>query len=335
MLGKPGFLHVAVGLAACFAVATLHATSCPALVVAARGEAPAYAIAIPTVPAPSEQYAAEELRDHLKMLTGVELPIGGNALHSIRIAISSGFADDEFRIRADGQNVVIEGGKRGVLYGVYELLETYGGIGWFSSWHTYVPKSDAFVLPPGIDIHRKPAILLRQPYWRDVKGDFAARVRANGGFQGVGKKHGGTAFSFGGGLGVCHTFDKLLPASKNFAAHPEWYSYRVKKGGRFGNGRHTQLCLTNPDVLRIVTSNVLARIRNDPGALCYGVSQNDNREYCECEKCKAVDEEEESHAGTPAGSAWLSMSRLRKASRRWREVRASSSAWKEKLSDWR
>ena len=62
--------------------------------------------------------------------------------------------------------------------------------------------------------------------------------------------------------------------------------------------KRSQLCLTNPDVLRIVTSNVLERIRSDPGAKFYGVSQNDWYNYCECPSCKAVDDEEESHAGT-------------------------------------
>ena len=61
---------------------------------------------------------------------------------------------------------------------------------------------------------------------------------------------------------------------------------------------HTQLCLTNPDVLAIVVSNVLARIRADPGAKFYGVSQNDWFNGCECPRCAAVDAEEESRAGT-------------------------------------
>ena len=283
---------------ALLALAALDADAAETIAVATRGADAEYAIALPENPAPSELYAAEELRGHVKALTGVELPIGGALERKIRISISEGFADDEFRAHADGADIVVEGGKRGVLYGVYEMLETYGGIGWFASWHTYVPKADAFALPRDLDVRQKPAILLRMPYWRDVKVDFAARVRANGSFQGVGKKHGGTAFVFGGGLGVCHTFDRLLPAKEHFAAHPEWYCYRAKKGARVGDGRHAQLCLTNPEVLRIVTSNVLDRIRKDPGALCYGVSQNDSREYCECEKCKAVDEEEESHAGT-------------------------------------
>jgi len=86
----------------------------------------------------------------------------------------------------------------------------------------------------------------------------------------------------------------LLPPEKYFDEHPEYFS--MVKGRRM-NGR-TQLCLTNPDVLRIVTSNVLARIRKDPGAKFYGVSQNDWHNYCECPACKTIDDEEESHAGT-------------------------------------
>ena len=44
--------------------------------------------------------------------------------------------------------------------------------------------------------------------------------------------------------------------------------------------------------------NVLERIRRDPDATFYGVSQNDWRGYCECTNCAAVDAEEASHAGT-------------------------------------
>ena len=53
----------------------------------------------------------------------------------------------------------------------------------------------------------------------------------------------------------------------------------LRKGHRVGGQRSGQLCLTNPDVLRIVTERVLARIRKDPGAKFYGVSQNDWLHY--------------------------------------------------------
>ena len=43
---------------------------------------------------------------------------------------------------------------------------------------------------------------------------------------------------------------------------------------------------------------MLERIRNDPGASFYGVSQNDWYNFCTCPDCKALDDAEESHAGT-------------------------------------
>ena len=85
-----------------------------------------------------------------------------------------------------------------------------------------------------------------------------------------------------------------MPPEKYFNEHPEYYS--EVNGKRLG--KRTQLCLTNPDVLRLVTEEVLRRIREDPNASFYGVSQNDWYNYCTCEKCKAIDDYEESHAGT-------------------------------------
>lgn len=51
-------------------------------------------------------------------------------------------------------------------------------------------------------------------------------------------------------------------------------------------------------MLRIVTERLLARIRKDPGAKLFSVSQNDWRNPCTCPACRAVDEREGSHAGT-------------------------------------
>ena len=61
---------------------------------------------------------------------------------------------------------------------------------------------------------------------------------------------------------------------------------------------HTQLCLTNPDVLRIMIERTLKRIRKDPTGKLFSVSQNDWRNYCTCEKCREIDEREGSPAGT-------------------------------------
>ena len=57
-------------------------------------------------------------------------------------------------------------------------------------------------------------------------------------------------------------------------------------------------CLTDERIYRTVVKNVRALLTENPGAAFVSVSQNDDFRVCTCEKCAAVDGEEESHAGT-------------------------------------
>ena len=97
--------------------------------------------------------------------------------------------------------------------------------------------------------------------------------------------------------GWVHTFNSLVPLSKYGATHPEYYS--LVKGKRLLE--RTQLCLTNPDVKRIATETVLDWLRHSQKLpFAVSVSQNDWRNYCECENCTALAEKEGSQAGPPA-----------------------------------
>ena len=274
-------------------------------VIAERGRKAMCTIVLSSSACESERHAALELQDYVKRITGVELPVSAAASgRAIRISLDGMNGDDAFRLKVKGRDLFVDGGKRGVLYAVYELLETYGGVGWFASWRTVVPERNRFAVPASLDESQRPAFELRMTSWRDAQRrnpEFASHLRLNGMDNlpdgAAGAKFGGPPLRFGGGLGISHTFDTLLPPSKHFKEHPEWYS-EVGGRRRGANGEHTQLCLTNPEVLRMVTSNVLERIRKDPGATFYGVSQNDWWNYCTCPDCAAVDKEEESHAGT-------------------------------------
>ena len=289
------------------------------IVLAERGRVPTCAIVIREGASKSELYAAEELRDFTVKMTGVRLAIVsdraelpakailvGETRHTAKVLGAAPdlakLGEDGFRLKAVPPHVLVIGSSvRGALYGVYELLERFGGCRWYSSWCTVTPSVDAFTVPADLDDTQTPAFLCREPHWWDMfKGDFAARCRANGPSNRPQPRHGGNTWRFGGGLGNCHTFQTLLPASVYGKAHPEYYALHggVRRNDpKNGDDFHVQPCLTHPDVLRIVTSNVLARIRKDPGAKFYGVSQNDNQFYCECERCAAIDKEEGSHAG--------------------------------------
>ena len=271
-------------------------------VIAERGKTPTCTITYAPDAHPCVKYAAEELRDYVKKLTGVELTINGEADRRIVLLGDVAICDvapDGFAIRVHNGELHVDGtNSRGCLYGVYDLLERYGGVGFYSSWCEKVPRLEKLSAPRGIVVS-SPAFAMREPFWYDVSvhREFAAKLRVNGfnhTSNNVPARVGGDGFRFGGGLESCHTFNKLCDPKVYFDRHPEYFS--LVKGKRLKE--RTQLCLTNPDVLEIVTSNVLARIRKDPGAKFYGVSQNDWYNYCECEKCKAIDDEEGSHAGT-------------------------------------
>jgi len=286
------------------------------LALATRGKNAEYSIVIPEKASPSVRYAAEELRDHLEKVTGVRLVLAtdaaplpdkailvGGTKRSLELLADAAFkpeklGEDGFRLAVRGDRLLVYGSDcRGALYGVYEVLERFAGCRWYSSWHSVIPSRERVCVPEHLDETQVPAIAMREPFYYDMNNNipFSARNKVNGHNQighTVDAKFGGDTFRFGGGLGSCHTLGGLVPEREFFAKHPEYYALR--KGRR----RTAQLCLTNPDVLRIVTERLLERIRKDPGAKFYGVSQNDNQKYCQCPKCAAIDAEEESHAGT-------------------------------------
>ena len=316
---KMNKLLLAIGAAAVCGTTFSGSPSCSAsatsgrLVIAERGCAAQYSIVVPGKASPAQRYAAEELRDWTEKVTGVKLPVivgsGGAPVagvlpaKAITLEVASPKPDGEdladgFRLKVDGDRLRIIGeNARGTLYGAYEILERFAGCRWYASWHSFAPRRERIEVPANLDETSIPAFAMREPYWYDVMQhpEFAARLRVNSrSWRGMEEKFGGDPYRFGGGLGSCHTFEKLLPPKEYFDTHPEYFS--LVKGRRLRD--HSQLCLTNPDVLRIVTSNVLDRIRKDPGAKFYGVSQNDCYNFCECPACKAVDDEEGSHAGT-------------------------------------
>ncbi len=280
-----------------------------AITIAERDKAPEYTIVLPVEATASQRYAAKELQSFTAQMTGVELPIITDnkplPAKAILLGVTEHTAaavgsvdlnklgDDGFTLKTKGNHLCIIGsGVRGTLYGVYELLEKHGGCRWYSSWHSRMPELDKWDVPELNDT-QTPAFVVREPFWYDMfKGDFAARSRANGNRPELKEKHGGK-IRFGNGMFV-HTFNTLCPPDKYFDEHPEYFS--LVKGKR--RRERSQLCLTNPDVLKIVIAATLERIRKDPTAKLFSVSQNDWRNPCECPACAAIDEKEGTHAGT-------------------------------------
>ena len=284
-------------------------------------------IVISTEASLSEKHGASELQKFLKEISGAELPIvtddkamsrheiilGDNAhLRKLNVKIDfEKLGSEGFTIRTMGRHLIIAGGRaRGTMYGVYTFLEDHLGCRWFvpDAGNEDHQQSEALgkagydVVIPGIryiprlkrieigEINdtQAPAFEYRGTFpYRNI--DWNVRHKFNGGNFHIPESKGGYIYIVGG-----HSFYRLLPPEKYFKDHPEYFSEI--------NGRRTaekaQLCLSNPEVVKIVTENLKRLIREKPKYNAYHVSQMDWANYCQCPKCQAIDERE----GSPMGS---------------------------------
>ena len=271
----------------------------------------------------TELHAAEELRSFLEQITGagfqiyhederplVNRPNGhltqlcppekdmyiyvGNTDFGARIGYipKKELGKEGFSIKTDGDKLYIIGGKpRGVLYGVYTFLETYCGCRWFTHTVSRIPTRSTLEIPD-IDDTQVPILEYREPHYPSYgEADWHARNKCNSHWSLLSKRYGGK---------ICfkpfvHTFLEIIDPNEYFEQHPEYFS--EINGERFG-GNTTQLCLTNPDVLKIAKKKVRQWLKEDPEASVISVSQNDYYTYCTCSNCRKLDEQENSHMGS-------------------------------------
>ena len=219
--------------------------------------------------------AANEIQKYIEMACAVKLNITTGDAGSYAIILDdTAFTDDEtFTIKSVGNNVVIGGsGVRGVLYGAYTFLDNY--IGW-----RFLDAGVDFLRPvaerdiSGIDYKWEPYFEYRIPYYTSMFDTTIAPKLLVNGYTGITAEYGGHASGRGQG---CHTFQALTDGAYDQTMQP---------------------CLSDPAIFDQILKNVLKKIENTPGIEGLSVSQNDNGNYCQCEKCMAVAEEEGSQAG--------------------------------------
>ena len=275
-------------------------------IVLVEGGKSTYTIVVSRDASPSEKHAAQELQEFVREISSAELPISqtlsskaiilgdGPALRALNIDIDfEGLGDEGFTIRTVGPHLVIAGGRqRGAMYGVYTFLEEVLGCRWYSSKVSYIPKNPTITVPK-LNLTRKPDFDYRDLwYWDSFDPDWAARNKLNGNSPRLDEARGGK-ITYAGYFS--HSFCLLVPNDPYLKEHPEYFS--LVNGERKAGKYDGQLCLTNPEVLKVVTEGVFRWLDENPGARLVSVTQNDNSDYCQCDRCKAVDEEE----GSPSG----------------------------------
>ncbi len=226
------------------------------------------------------------------LTTGVELPIekkpvadfGGNAIFVGGKPDIKTTSPDEIWCVANSKNLFIGGGSSlSTLYAVYSFIEHHLGVRFLTPDAETIPKVESVELPTETNFRYTPQITTRTVHSRLFydSPEFAMKHRV-------------TQNAFPGYVPEArvHTFRRFLPEEKYYKSHPEYFALRG------GKRIPTQLCLTNPKVFEIVKTEVANLLHEYPKSKIISVSQNDNTQYCQCDKCKAIDEREESPAGT-------------------------------------
>ncbi|MDR0609000.1 MAG: DUF4838 domain-containing protein [Planctomycetaceae bacterium] len=266
-----------------------------------------YTIVLPAEATPLEHTAAKELKQHLDTVTGANFAVVAESEIDVakpQIVVGNSKRAKEFLpeidvakipydgivIKTIGKNLVLLGHpQRGTLYAVNSFLEEVVGVRWWTSTESFIPKKPTLEIPAQ-NIEYAPKLIYREAFYRDAfDGVFATRMKCNGNMVRTTPEYGGHhRFQY-----FVHSFFPLIPPSKYFAEHPDWYS--EIKGVR--KHEHAQLCLTNDAMCEELTQNAIESLQKNPDAKFISISQNDWYGYCECKKCIKIADEEGSQAG--------------------------------------
>lgn len=199
---------------------------------------------------------------------------------------------DGFCYRIFDKDIEIEAGnEQAMVYAVYDWLERVAGCRYYSRTYEYIPF-DANLTVCFEEYGFSPVLEYREILYRDY-GDpkFAEKHKVTAGSERD------KSWGF-----WCHSFYTLCPPGEYFDEHPEYFA--LYEGRRIRE--KSQLCLSNPDVEKVVLDNLREHMKKKPGARYWSVSQNDNDAYCQCDKCREMNEKD----GSPMGSVLNFVNRI-------------------------
>ncbi len=243
-----------------------------------------YQIVIPSSADSIELDAAKQLQYYLFAISQTEITIVGEEAFNKGNGIFLGHTNyaetqdiDFIQLEEEGylyknrdDNFIIAGGsKKGLLYGVYDLLE-FLGVKRYTPDYSFIPKKNSISLPEN-DTIVVPVFKYRTTsyLWNS----------SNTGFFDWHKQSSREDW----GLFV-HTFKVLVPPEKYYKTHPEYFS--LIDGKRLPS---TELCLSNEAVFNTLVAELKKRIAENPKPTYWSVSQNDNAKYCQCDNCTELD----------------------------------------------
>lgn len=249
-----------------------------------------------------EAFAAAELCSYLERMTstafdqcgedytGPVIAVGG-AAEEYGVARPDG--DDAFTLKTVGESLCITGGKRGVIYGVYELLERLG-CRFFTATCEKVPFVTELTVGD-LDETQRPDFIYREHAYYEHRQytRFALKSRLNGANHPIRDEWGGhIKYSW-----FVHSFERIISPKEYGETHPEYFAMD-ENGVRVLTPEKNQLCLSNPEILPIAIEAVRKNLLEHPEAEIISISQNDWRLDCQCPECRRINEQDGASSGT-------------------------------------
>ncbi len=273
-------------------------------------------LVLPDRPVPAEQFAADELRTYLQRISGARfvvvpedrvtdrpcIHIGRTALAKSVLAELDSEDVDTFVVRPIGRDLVLVGASgRGTLYAAYDLLEEDLGCRWLAPGEAWeeVPSRPRITLSiaarterPGLKYRYERMTCLPTAGLREKDClTWAVRQRINIAFDWPAAGSGDLFAPYGGFRGVMrpHSLCLMTDFNELYREHPDWFA-RVKGQRRLGSTpTHTNLCTSNPDVIVFVTGLLASAFDEQPQAEFLALGPGDGLDFCECERCRALD----------------------------------------------
>ena len=256
----------------------------------------------------TDSYAAKQLKYYLDKITkeNIEIVSDDGVVAEYEICIGAtnrektdftNSADGSYIITSADERIVISGaGNKGTINGVYAFLEKCCACHWYESQVVVVPENKALTVPADVNIEYTPFFEYTETDTASSRdNEFSLANGLTGGVYRDFTAEQGAAVEYLGRF--CHTFTTFFCKSETyFKEHPEYFALR------YGKRTPNQLCLTNEKVKEIVTAEVLSLLETehnpDADIQIVSLTQHDNFDYCKCEHCKAVDNENGSQSGT-------------------------------------
>ena len=266
-----------------------------------------YVLVVPRNAKEIETKAAADIARYFKLINGATFPIVAEDAPEVKshpfVSIGrtqlleqsacnwrkTNLAPEAYAIEVVGKNVFLYGGAgRGLMHGVYSLLEEDLGCRWYSTDSIDTPKMEKFAVG-FVSRTFTPVLELRDPYIHKMfDSNWALRNKTN-------SPHARVPMAWGGSIRyhhMGHTYAIYFPTEEYFAAHPEYYS--LVNGKR----QASQLCHTNEDVIRLSIEKTLKIFRENPDVTVTAIGPNDGRGFCDCPNCKRLDDENGGRAGS-------------------------------------